>query len=81
VNGKGAEFVSKALAKVIAFDDFTADNDPHKEHDFGSFELDGEKLFWKIDLYERGLVKPPWPGTSQERSFRFTPVTHRARRG
>jgi len=57
VNAKGAEFVSKALIKVIAFDDFNADNDPHREHDFGSFELEGEKLFWKIDLYERELVK------------------------
>ena len=52
VNSKGAEFVSKALAKVIAFDDFNADNDPHGEHDFGSFELEGEKLFWKIDYYD-----------------------------
>ena len=52
VNTKGPEFVSKALAKVIAFDDFNADNDPHSEHDFGSFELQGEKLFWKIDYYD-----------------------------
>ena len=57
VNGKGPEVVSKALAKVIAFDDFNADNDPHREHDFGSFELEGDKLFWKIELYERELVK------------------------
>ena len=52
VNAKGPEFVSKALAKVIAFDDFNADNDPHGEHDFGSFELEGEKLFWKIDYFD-----------------------------
>jgi hypothetical protein len=52
VNAKGAEFVSKALAKVIAFDDFNADNDPHREHDFGSFELEREKLFWKIEYYD-----------------------------
>jgi hypothetical protein len=52
VNAKGPEFVSKALAKVIAFDDFSEDNDPHGERDFGSFELDGEKLFWKIDYYD-----------------------------
>ena len=38
---------------MIAFDDFNADNDPHREHDFGSFELEGEKLFWKIDYYEQ----------------------------
>src|ERR1700674_5384928 len=24
---------------------FDADNDPHKEHDFGSFAIDGEKFF------------------------------------
>jgi hypothetical protein len=47
VNEKGPEFVSKALAKVIAFDDFNAGNDPHKEHDLGSFELEGEKPFWR----------------------------------
>lgn len=52
VNAKGAEFVAKALIKVIAFNDFNADNDPHREHDFGSFELDSEKLFWKIDYYD-----------------------------
>jgi len=52
VNTKGPQFVSKALAKVIAFDDFNADNDPHGEHDFGSFELEGEKLFSKIDYYD-----------------------------
>jgi len=52
VNTKGLEFVSKALANVIAFDDFNADNDPHHEHDFGSFELEGEKLFWKIDYFD-----------------------------
>ena len=41
VNAKGAKYVAKALIKVIAFDDFNADNDPHREHDFGSFELEG----------------------------------------
>lgn len=52
VNGKGGEFVTKALVKIMTFDDFNADNDPHQEHDFGSFELEGEKLFWKIDYYD-----------------------------
>jgi Protein of unknown function (DUF3768) len=44
-DAKGAEFVAKALIKVIAFDDFNADNDPHREHDFGSFEVEHEILF------------------------------------
>jgi len=33
----------------------TSDNDPHGEHDFGSFELAGNKFFWKIDYYDRRL--------------------------
>ena len=28
------------------------DNDPHGEHDFGDLDLDGEKLFGKIDCYD-----------------------------
>ena len=52
INAKRSEFVAKALVRVIAFDDFKADNDPHGEHDFGSFELEGEKIFWKIDYYD-----------------------------
>jgi hypothetical protein len=53
LNAKGPDFVVKALVKVMEFDDFNADNDPHGEHDFGSFELEGEKVFWKIDYYDQ----------------------------
>ena len=30
---------------------FTKDNDPHGEHDFGSFEIEGETYFFKLDYY------------------------------
>lgn len=43
------------LSKVSAFSDFTRDNDPHGEHDFGSLEIVGRKFFWKIDYYDREL--------------------------
>lgn len=52
VSANGPRFVAKALASVAAFDAFSADNDPHGEHDFGSFEINGETLFWKIDYYD-----------------------------
>jgi uncharacterized protein DUF3768 len=39
------------IQKVREFAEFTPDNDPHGEHDFGSFEVDGNRLFWKIDYY------------------------------
>ena len=42
----------KLFNAVRSFDDFTEDNDPYGEHDFGSIVIDGEKYFWKIDYYE-----------------------------
>ena len=40
------------LEKVRTFDSFTPDNDPHGEHDFGSVDPNGERIFWKIDYYD-----------------------------
>jgi hypothetical protein len=40
---------------VQRFDQFERANDPHREHDFGSFEVAGETCFWKIDYYDRSL--------------------------
>ncbi len=39
------------LMAVRSFNQFTNDNDPHREHDFGSIEIEGETYFWKIDYY------------------------------
>ena len=44
-----------ALQKTATFDAFTEDNDPHGEHEFGSFELCGRKFFWKIEYYDRAM--------------------------
>ena len=57
VEALGPYFVLEALRQVRAYDRFTADNDPHGEHDFGSFELSGERLFWKIDYYDPDLQR------------------------
>lgn len=46
------DFRHSVLAAVAAFDTFTEDNDPYEDHSFGAFETAGEKLFWKIDLYD-----------------------------
>ncbi|MBS4082916.1 MAG: DUF3768 domain-containing protein [Rhizobiales bacterium] len=49
------EVKAEVLSRVRAFKHFTKDNDPHKEHDFGSFEIAGQKYFWKIDYYDKTL--------------------------
>ena len=43
------------VKKVMTFDEFTPDNDPHGEHDFGAFTHNGRKVFWKIDYYDQSL--------------------------
>jgi hypothetical protein len=45
-----------AIRKVATFSEFDEANDPHGEHDFGSFDLAGQKFFWKIDYYDRRLT-------------------------
>jgi Protein of unknown function (DUF3768) len=69
VAAHGPEFVARAMAATAAFDAFTADNDPWGERDFGSFQLDGEKLFWKIDYVDKadpdlGAEDPSNPATT-----------------
>jgi hypothetical protein len=44
--------VRALLDAVRRFDAFSGDNDPHREHDFGAFEVNGERYFWKIDYYD-----------------------------
>lgn len=43
---------AEILQQVRRFDRFDSANDPHNEHDFGSFEIEGERFFFKIDYYD-----------------------------
>lgn len=48
----GPEAFTELRAAVAEFADFSRDNDPYGEHDFGSVECQGERFFWKIDCYD-----------------------------
>ena len=54
---------ARGLQRVRAFTEFTADSDPHGEHDFDAFNLCGQKFFWKIDDYA-----PDMDGGSEDAS-------------
>ena len=56
VRERGIAFVRRALDQVRSFDAFTSENDPWAEHDFGAFEIEGEKLFWKLDAYDLSMT-------------------------
>lgn len=51
----GHDAVYAILARIKAYDDFTADNDPYHEHDFGSLHWGELQVFWKIDYYDLDL--------------------------
>lgn len=56
VQALGEDAVARIVGEVRAFDRFDEDYDPHGEHDFGVLEHGGEKLFWKIDYYDKTLT-------------------------
>ena len=46
---------NEVFVGVRDYSSFTEDNDPYGEHDFGSLEVAGERIFWKIDYYDEDL--------------------------
>ncbi len=47
---------ARLILAVQSFSNFTKDNDPHGEHDFGSFQIEGETYFFKMDYYALDMV-------------------------
>jgi Protein of unknown function (DUF3768) len=56
IQALGAEAVAGVLAAVAGFDAFTADNDPYGEHDCAILTVDGHRVMFKIDYYDRDLA-------------------------
>ena len=52
----GQEAVERIVRTIAVYGDFCHANDPHEEHDFGAFEADGQKIFFKIDYYDKTLT-------------------------
>jgi hypothetical protein len=55
VDALPSDVKAMVIRRVATFSECSADNDPHKEHDFGSFTLTGRKFFWKIDAYDADM--------------------------
>jgi hypothetical protein len=52
----GADAAERIFRTIAKFDDFHHDNDPFEEHDFGSFEAEGQTIFFKIDYYDKSMT-------------------------
>jgi len=40
---------------IQEFDAFTTDNDPYKERDFAALTVDGERINFKFDYYDKSM--------------------------
>ena len=56
IQALGTEGVARVLAAVAGFDAFTGDNDPYGEHDCAILTVDGLRVLFKIDYYDRDLT-------------------------
>jgi len=65
---------ARVILAVQRFDEFSADNDPHREHDFGSFEVEGETYFWKIDYYALDMDGGSEDPTDPEKTTRVLTI-------
>ena len=57
IQALGGEAAVAIVNAVRQFNDFSADNDPWGEHDFGAIVFQEQKIFWKIDAYDPTLTQ------------------------
>ena len=55
VDALPSDVKAMVIRRVATFSDFSPDSDPHGEHDFGSFEIAGRKVFFKIDYFDAAM--------------------------
>src|SRR3546814_20657029 len=56
------------MSVVASYANFSEDNNPHGERDFGPFDWRGTRCYWKIDYYDRqtdsASPEPSEPGVT-----------------
>ena len=55
IAARGQVAVQRIVKTIEVYDDFCHANDPHEEHDFGAFEADGHRIFFKIDYFDKAM--------------------------
>jgi len=58
------------LQRVRQYSCFTPQTDPYGEHDFGGFDFEGQRIFWKFDYQDKRSswrLADPTDGDATER--------------
>lgn len=68
VSGQPDAFRTALFEAIVTYDDFNADCDPHGWHEMGVMEIDGQTVWFKMDLYDENYEY----GSSDPTELRFT---------
>ena len=74
INALSVDDQANIFARVRSFDDFTEDDDPYGEHDFGALDGHGQKIFWKIDYYDPLLEQGSEDPSDLEKTVRVLTI-------
>ena len=73
VQALGEKMIARIMSAVQEFDQFSPDNDPHQEHDFGSVYI-SIAVNWKIDYYDPSLTHGSEDPTDQSKTCRVLTI-------
>lgn len=74
VNALPIDSKARVLLAVQSFSNFTKDNDPHREHDFGNFNVEGETYFFKVDYYSLDMEAASEDPANPQKSTRVLTI-------
>ena len=55
IQALGSDAVARLRSAIVQFNLFNEENDPHGEHDFGALDFEDNRIFWKIDYYNKPM--------------------------
>jgi hypothetical protein len=67
---RGEAFIVQAMTAMREHDEFSEENDPYGEHDFGRVVIDDQPVLWKIDYYDPTLKYGSDDPTDPEKTTR-----------
>lgn len=53
----GPDLAERILDAIMMYDNFCQDSDPYEEREFGSVNVEGHKIFFKIDYYSADMTE------------------------
>ena len=59
---------------VKTFDEFTLDNDPYGERNFGAFDHNGQRIFWEIGYFDTTMTYESEDPTDPAKTVRVLTV-------